>query len=106
MRCSAIQDDEPFRLTMGKDPMIDGLTEGLLGMRNGGTRRLVVPSTLGYRDREHEPIPRSFGQRQRLFGTVLNANRVRQESEGLGAGNDVAGVVALDIRLINVRPPL
>jgi len=99
-------DDEPLRLTMDKDKMISGLSEGLLGMRKGGARRLIVPSSLGYTDRSREPLPRSFGQRQRLFGTVLNENRLRQESLGLGAGNDVAGVVALDVQLINVRPPL
>ena len=100
-----VADDEPLRLTMGVDQMIPGLAEGLLGMRNGGTRRLVVPSSLGYTDRSREPLPRSFGQRQRLFTTVLNQNRIRQESIGLGDGNDVAGVVALDLQLINVRPP-
>ena len=98
-------DDEPLRLTMGVDHMIPGLAEGLLGMRKGGTRRLVVPSSLGYTDRNREPLPRSFGQRQRLFTTVLNQNRISQESIGMGAGNDVAGKVALDQQLINVRPP-
>ena len=100
------EEDEPYRLTMNKDDMIPGLAEGLLGMQKGGSRRLVIPSTLGYSGRDQQPVPRSFGQRQRLFTTVLNQNRLRQESEGLGAGNDVAGVVALDIQLINVRPPL
>ena len=100
-------DDEPLRLTMetAATTMIPGLAEGLLGMRKGGTRRLVVPSSLGYTDRSREPLPRSFGQRQRLFTTVLNQNRISQESIGMGAGNDVAGVVALDLQLINVRPP-
>ena len=77
----------------------------LQGMRKGGSRRLVVPSSIGYQDREHEPVPRSFSQRQRLFGTVLNDNRKMQEAIGLGEGNDVAGVVALDVMLVNVRPP-
>jgi len=100
------EDDEPFRLTMGQDAMIPGLAEGLLGMRIGGTRRLVVPSGLGYSSRAEEPRPRSFGQQQRLYGTVLNQNRRTQEAQGLGEGQDVAGMVALDIQLINVRPPL
>lgn len=99
-----VLDDEPYRLTMGKDEMIRGLEEGLRGMQAGGKRRLVIPSNLGYRDKDHEPIPRSFGQRQRLYGTVLNENRRLQEATGLGDGNDVAGVVALDVALLNVRP--
>ena len=99
-----VQEDEPYRLSMGRGEMIAGLEEGLLGMRAGGQRRLVVPSTIGYQDREHQPVPRSFGQRQRLFTTVLNDNRKAQEAMGLGDGNDVAGVVALDVEVITVRP--
>lgn len=101
-----VLDDEPYRLTMGQNEMIDGLEEGLLGMKAGGKRRLIIPSSIGYRDKSRAPIPRSFGQRQRLFGTVLNENRRQQEASGLGDGNDVAGVVALDVALISVRPPL
>ena len=98
-------DDDPYRLVCGDGSMIAGVDEGLRGMRAGGTRRLVIPSPLGYQDRSHEPSPRSFGQKQRLYTTVLNENRLRQEAEGLGAGNDVAGVVAIDVEMINVRPP-
>lgn len=101
-----VLDDEPYRLTMGKNEMIDGLEEGLLGMKAGGKRRLIIPSSMGYRDKTRAPIPRSFGQQQRLFGTVLNENRRQQEASGLGDGNDVAGIVALDVALISVRPPL
>lgn len=101
-----VLDDEPYRLTMGQNEMINGLEEGLLGMKAGGKRRLIIPSSIGYRDKSRAPIPRSFGQRQRLFGTVLNENRRQQEASGLGDGNDVAGVVALDVALISVRPPL
>ena len=91
---------------MSKNEMIDGLEEGLLGMKAGGKRRLIIPSSMGYRDKTRAPIPRSFGQQQRLFGTVLNENRRQQEASGLGDGNDVAGIVALDVALISVRPPL
>lgn len=100
-----VQEDEPYRLSMGRGEMIDGLEEGLLGMRAGGQRRLVVPSSIGYQDRQRQPVPRSFGQRQRLYTTVLNENRKSQEAVGLGDGNDVAGVVALDVEVVTVRPP-
>ena len=100
------EEDEPLRLACGRGLMIDGLEEGLMGMRAGGKRRLVIPSRIGYNDREHEPRPRTFGQQQRLYGTVLNDVRRRQEraSTELG-GNDVAGVVALDVQMVTVRGP-
>ena len=101
------EDDEPLRLSMGKGQMIEGLEEGLVGMVAGGKRRLVVPSRIGYNDRDHEPKPRTFGQQQRLYGTVLNDVRRRQERESVElSGQDVAGVVALDIQVLNVRGPL
>lgn len=101
------EDDEPLRLACGQGQMIEGLEEGLQGMRAGGKRRLVVPSRIGYQDRSHEPKPRTFGQQQRLYGTVLNDVRRSQEraSAELG-GRDVAGVVALDIQVLNVRGKL
>ena len=100
------EEQEPLRCAMGQGQMIDGLEEGLLGMRAGGRRRLVVPSAIGYRDRAHEPKPRTFGQQQRLYGTVLNEVRRRQERESaeLG-GNDIAGAVVLDVQMVNVRTP-
>ena len=100
------EDDEPLRLTCGRGMMIEGLEEGLMGMRAGGKRRLVIPSRIGYNDRDHEPKPRTFGQRQRLYGTVLNDVRRRQERQSVElGGSDVAGVVALDVQMLNVRPP-
>ena len=37
--------------------MIRGLDLGLVGMRQGGTRRLVVPCHLGYGEQGAGPIP-------------------------------------------------
>lgn len=96
-------EDEPYRLVLGQGSMIAGLEEGLQGMHEGGVRRLLIPSNLGYVDKTLEPIPRDFGQRQRLYTTVLNGVRRRQESQALGS--DLAGVVMLDVQLMRVRAP-
>jgi len=97
------QDDDPIRVELGKTRIIKGLEEGLEGMREGGKRRLLIPSVLGYQDKEEGPIPRSFGNRQRLYSTVLNKVRTERERAALGA--DIAGVVLLDVEVKRVRPP-
>eukprot|EP00953_Heterococcus_sp_UTEX-ZZ885_P022716 12556-Heterococcus_DN1.PRE.1 len=60
---------EPFRFTLGKDRVLAGLEEGIEGMREGGRRRLIIPSKIGYVDKQIGPIPKSFSNRQRLYAT-------------------------------------
>jgi FKBP-type peptidyl-prolyl cis-trans isomerase 2 len=81
--------------SLGRDPVIKGLEEGLLGMREGGKRRLLIPSALGYKSKQQLPIPRSFANRQRLYSTVLNTERTVREREALGA--DIAGVHKFEV---------
>ena len=47
--------------------------------------------------RQQQPIPRSMGNRNRLYSTVLNKERTSREREALGA--DIAGVAG-SIRFI------
>jgi FKBP-type peptidyl-prolyl cis-trans isomerase len=39
---------QPFALTLGQHQVIPGWEEGLIGMKPGGTRRILIPPALGY----------------------------------------------------------
>ena len=43
--------NEPFPVTLGQRRVIAGWEQGLLGMRVGEKRRLVIPAELGYGSR-------------------------------------------------------
>lgn len=48
---------ESFTFTVGDGMVIDGWEKGLLGMKVGGQRILVVPPNMGYGDQGIGPIP-------------------------------------------------
>lgn len=48
---------EPFSFTIGEGRVIKGWEQGLVGMKVGGQRILVIPPELAYGDREIGPIP-------------------------------------------------
>lgn len=39
---------QPLPVTIGQQQVIPGFDEGLIGMKVGGTRRLIIPAALGY----------------------------------------------------------
>ncbi|MCP3803542.1 FKBP-type peptidyl-prolyl cis-trans isomerase [Allokutzneria sp. A3M-2-11 16] len=43
--------DAPFSATLAKGQLIDGWVEGLVGMKQGGRRLLVVPPAKGYKEK-------------------------------------------------------
>ena len=49
--------NEPFVFTLSKQPMIAGVKEAILKMREGGKVRLFIPYYLGYGERAYGPFP-------------------------------------------------
>ncbi len=49
--------DEPFMFKLGIGDVIKGWDQGVLNMKVGGLRKLIIPPSLGYGNRDHGPIP-------------------------------------------------
>jgi FKBP-type peptidyl-prolyl cis-trans isomerase FkpA len=56
-RFDSSQGGEPFTFQLGAGKVIKGWDEGLVGMKVGGKRTLIVPAAQGYGERGAGPIP-------------------------------------------------
>lgn len=48
---------QPYEVVIGVSHVIEGWHEGLVGMKVGGKRKIVIPPSLGYGDVPNGPIP-------------------------------------------------
>jgi len=92
---SQVNDSVPFIFTVGDGSAIRGVDEGIRGMKEGGTRRLIIPVNMAYVDGVDDgkpgPLPVGFGPRQQI-------RRV------MGVRKDVPGeYIFLEIQLTKVR---
>ena len=85
----------PFIFSVGDGNAIQGIDEGVRGMKAGGVRRILIPPRLAYvdglEDGKPGPLPVGFGPRQQM-------RRVQQ------ARKDVPGeYVFLEVQVTRVR---
>ena len=48
---------EKEKFTLGKAALLPGIEKGLVGMKAGGKRRLIIPAELGYGAAGHDNVP-------------------------------------------------
>lgn len=90
---------EPVSWTIGEGRAVPGLEEGMLGMRKGDVRRIIVPAAQGYAAARtgkaaqstgpYLPVPRSVLDQRALDSIIKNPNR--------------DATVLFDVRLNRVR---
>lgn len=49
--------DKPFKFSVGSKEVVPGISQGVLGMKEGETRELEIPPSLGYGSLAVGPIP-------------------------------------------------
>jgi len=54
---SSYDRNQPFTFTLGGGQVIKGWDEGVVGMKVGGKRKLVIPPELGYGSQAQASIP-------------------------------------------------
>jgi peptidylprolyl isomerase len=54
---SSYDHGRPFQFVLGAKRVIQGMDQGMMGMKEGGRRKLLIPAHLGYGERSMGKIP-------------------------------------------------
>lgn len=66
----------PLRVVLGKGQAVPGLESGIVGMKKGGIRRIIVPAELAYSKYPTlEPVPMNGNDQRALDSVVKNPRR-------------------------------
>lgn len=90
-RIDSSYDRAPLTFKVGRGEVVQGLDVGVLGMRAGGTRRVVIPSKMGYRTKDDRPVVMGFAEYQRFKNIYLNPDRQYKPD------------LVMDVSVVNVR---
>lgn len=87
---------DPFIFTVGDGKAMTGINEGVVGMRQGGVRRLILPVKTGSAytlpiDKSAGPLPAGFGPRRQLERELTK--------------QDPYNYFSFEIEAIKVKPP-
>lgn len=56
-RISGTEEGKPFSFTVGKGDVVKGFEQGVIGMKEGGKRSMVIPIELGYGPEGTKEVP-------------------------------------------------
>jgi len=96
---------EPFHVTVGEHQVIQGWDQGLVGMREGGIRKLSIPSDLAYGKAGKDPIPPDtdlyFEVEVKRLLTKKDAQTVKISNIKIGTGQEAKNgdTVQIDYKL-------
>ncbi|KZT04088.1 uncharacterized protein LAESUDRAFT_761440 [Laetiporus sulphureus 93-53] len=86
-------DGTPMEITLGQSFILPAIDNGIVGMKVGGERLIVIPPTLGFGDHQHDSIPSNstlFFRESPLFGSTA-------------MGSD--GIAYVECKLLNIHQP-
>lgn len=80
--------NQPFRFTVGSRKVVEGLSQGVLGMKRGETRQIRIPASLGYGSKSVGPIPADSTLDMKVELKFISTETSQQSNLALKFGKD------------------